>query len=235
VTSPTPAAGRRLTTATWSRADLGAGQIDRESAPGRRDLRPARFARGGRTIRRIDNEQQTCLNRRPEAGRGIPERLTDQGYSPSARSQHQEHAVALLAYDGLTPFEFGVACEVFGTDRSASFGVPWYRFYICGAGAGPVAVDGGFQMHAPFGLEEIPRVDTVIVPPTERPDDVSPAVFEALRAAHADGRRILSLCTGAFVLARSGLLDGRRATTHWSECSELAHRYCRSSCGSLRR
>ena len=65
----------------------------------------------------------------------------------------------------------------------------------------------------------------MVVPPTDRLDEVPAEVFDALRRAHARGCRIISLCTGAFVLAEAGLLEGRRATTHWTECDDLARRY----------
>jgi AraC family transcriptional activator FtrA len=133
--------------------------------------------------------------------------------------------VAVVVCDGITMFELGVVCEVFGTDRSALFGVPWYRLSLCGTAPGVVSVDGGVEIRVPHGLEAIETADTVIVLPTERVGEVPAAVFEALRRAHAGGRRIVSLCTGAFVLAGAGLLDGRRATTHWEECDELARRH----------
>ena len=102
---------------------------------------------------------------------------------------------------------------------------PWYRLFICGDTSAPVTADTGFQILVPHGLETLAEVDTVIVTPTYRPDEVAESVFAALRQAHARGCRILSLCTGAFVLARAGLLDGRRAATHWTECDELGRRF----------
>ena len=135
------------------------------------------------------------------------------------------HDVAIIVYDGFTPFELGVVCEVFGDDRWVTPGDPWYRLFICGDTSAPVTADGGFQILVPYGLEKLSRVDTIIVSPTYRPEEVSEDVFEALRSAHARGCRILSLCGGAFVLAEAGLLDGRRAATHWAECDALARRY----------
>jgi len=132
--------------------------------------------------------------------------------------------VAVVVYDGLSPFEFSVACEVFGYDRS-DLGVVWYRLSICAAQPGPVAVDTGFTLVAPNGLDPLRGADTVIVPPTATYDVVGEDVLGALREAHQRGARIVSLCTGAFVLAAAGLLDGRRATTHWSSAERLARQY----------
>jgi transcriptional regulator GlxA family with amidase domain len=88
-----------------------------------------------------------------------------------------------------------------------------------------VTADGGFQIQAEHGLTKLRQADTVLVLPTERPDQVPPEVLVALRAAHRRGARLVSLCTGAFILAAAGLLNSRRATTHWTECADLARRY----------
>jgi AraC family transcriptional regulator, transcriptional activator FtrA len=143
----------------------------------------------------------------------------------SRRAAHRERDVAILIYDGVGVFELGVACDVFGSTDLTDLGMPWYRLSVCGCGGSTVTADGGLQIHAPFGLERMRHVDTVVVPPTSRLDEVPAEVLDALRQAHARGCRIISLCTGAFVLAEAGLLDGRRATTHWSECNDLAQRY----------
>jgi AraC family transcriptional activator FtrA len=135
------------------------------------------------------------------------------------------HAVAIVVSEGVTAFELGVACEVFGSHWSAMLGVPWYRSFVCAITPGPVTTDGGFQLLAGHGQERIRRADTVIVLPTESFEQVPAGLPEVLRQAHARGSRIVSLCTGAFALAASGLLDGRRATTHWTECGQLARRH----------
>jgi transcriptional regulator GlxA family with amidase domain len=142
------------------------------------------------------------------------------------------HEVAVVVYDGFTPFELGVVCEVFGDDRWVPAGNPWYRLFICGDITAPVTADTGFQILVPHGLDVLARVDTVILSPTYRPEEVPASVFEALWHAHARGCRILSLCNGAFILAEAGLLDGRRAATHWADCDELARRYPRLSVDS---
>jgi transcriptional regulator GlxA family with amidase domain len=87
--------------------------------------------------------------------------------------------------------------------------------------------DAGFRMEVPYGLEALEWAQTVVVLPAVDPDRQPSALPQALRLARSRGQRILSLCTGAFVLAAAGLLDGHAATTHWSECAELARRYPR--------
>lgn len=136
----------------------------------------------------------------------------------------EAHAVAVIVYDGISPFELGVVCDIFGGDYSAAFGVPWYGLTICGH-TPSVTMDVGIQMHIPCGLEALQTAGTVILPPTELPEQVPAEVLAALREARRRGCRMVSLCTGAFVLAAAGILDGHPATTHWSECADLARRY----------
>ena len=137
---------------------------------------------------------------------------------------HRDHAVAIVAYDGATAFELGIACEVFGGHWAAILGAPWYHSFVCAPAPGPVTLDAGFQMQAAYGAEHIVTADTVVVLPSVAAE-IPAGIPDALRRAHARGSRIVSLCTGAFALAAAGLLDGRRATTHWTECGELARRY----------
>ena len=131
------------------------------------------------------------------------------------------HAVAVLVYDEVALFELGVACDVFGDDHG---GPPLYAVSVCGATAS-VTTDAGLSMRVPHGLDAMRAARTVIVTPTERADQVPAAVLDALREARSRGARVMSLCTGAAILAAAGLLDGHRATTHWSECAALARRY----------
>lgn len=131
-------------------------------------------------------------------------------------------AVALAVTDGMLHYELSVAVEVFGTDLTHIVD-PWYDFSLCGSG--PVHV-GRFRLEPDHGLEHLAHADTVIVPGWADTDRDPPVgLVEAVRAAHAGGARVASLCTGAFVLGAAGLLDGRRATTHWGHTRELARRH----------
>jgi transcriptional regulator GlxA family with amidase domain len=135
--------------------------------------------------------------------------------------------VATVICHGVAPFEMAVPCEVFAIDRS-ELGVPWYRHMICAAEDPPIRSSQGFTIDTPYGLAEVVKADTVVVPAwgaAQLDHDPPPALLEALRAAHRRGARILSVCSGAFVLAAAGLLDGRRATTHWMHAEALADRY----------
>jgi AraC family transcriptional activator FtrA len=134
------------------------------------------------------------------------------------RAKAANHRVAILVYDGVSLFELGAACDVFGDD---SGGTPLYAVSVCAA-TPSVTTDAGLTMGVPAGLDAVRAARTVVVTPTSLAERVPPAALEALRAAHARGARIMSLCTGAFILAAAGLLDGRVATTHWSECAQLA-------------
>ncbi|MDE3202709.1 MAG: helix-turn-helix domain-containing protein [Acidobacteriota bacterium] len=143
----------------------------------------------------------------------------------ATRPPRRRHVVAVVVYDGITPFELGVACDVFGPEWEALFDTSWYRLYVCGLSPRPVNVEGGFQVLPAHGPDRIASADTVVVLPTIGVDQAPAEMTELLRKAHARGARIVSLCTGAFVLAAARLLDGRKATTHWSECALLASRY----------
>jgi transcriptional regulator GlxA family with amidase domain len=132
--------------------------------------------------------------------------------------------VATLALDGVTPFELGVLCESFGVDRSGD-GLPVLDFAVCGMAPGPVATSMGFSVNVDHGLGRVEQADLVAVPAMPRDGVYPEAALDALRSAVDRGARVLSVCSGAFVLAAAGLLDGRRCTTHWMFADELATRY----------
>jgi AraC family transcriptional activator FtrA len=136
------------------------------------------------------------------------------------------HRVACLAFEGLAPFELGVAAEVFALARPELDVDHWYEFELCAPRPGPLRVVGGFSVVVPHGLEALERADTVILPGVPDPHvDPPEAVLGALRAAHARGARVVSICSGAFALAAAGLLDGLEAATHWRYAALLAERF----------
>ncbi|MEV8015019.1 helix-turn-helix domain-containing protein [Streptomyces sp. NPDC086554] len=139
--------------------------------------------------------------------------------------RRRREIVAVLLFSGGPIFESSIPLSVFGIDRQDA-GVPRYRLLVCAGEEGPLRTTGGLELTAPHGLEAIGRAGTVVVPAwrsiTSPPP---PEALDALRRAHEEGARIVGLCTGAFVLAAAGLLDGRPATTHWMYAPTLAKRY----------
>ena len=133
--------------------------------------------------------------------------------------------VAVLVYDGVAPFELGVLHEAWGCDRSDD-GLPVLDYAVCAPTSGPVRTQGGFDLLVHHDLARAAEADLVAVPAQgDSIDTVPPEVLDTLRAAHARGARVMSLCTGAFVLGAAGLLDGRSCTTHWRHSDALAASY----------
>jgi transcriptional regulator GlxA family with amidase domain len=134
-------------------------------------------------------------------------------------------AVAAVVDQGALTFDFAIPCEIFGLERRDIVD-PWYEFLVVAAGDPRVRTQTGFTIDAPHRLDALPRADTIVVPGWSDPaDEPSDKLKQALVDAHERGARLVSLCTGAFVLAAAGLLDGRRATTHWMYAERLQRRY----------
>jgi AraC family transcriptional activator FtrA len=133
--------------------------------------------------------------------------------------------VAVLAYNGLCTFEFGIVVEVFGLPRP-ELDVDWYRFRVCSLEGGPLRATGGITIQADCGLRGLQTAGTIVIPGWRNADEPPPArLIRALRSAYARGARLVTICSGVFVLAAAGLLDGKRVTTHWRYVDRLGARF----------
>ncbi|MGZ3097035.1 GlxA family transcriptional regulator [Streptomyces sp. H72] len=141
----------------------------------------------------------------------------------------RRHRIAVLALPGVPPFELGIPSRVFGSALDSE-GRPLYEVVVCTADAAPVLSDAGFMVQPAAGPEALAEADTVIVPPTHampelgRGGPLPPEVTEAI-AGIRPGTRLVSICSGSYVLAAAGLLDGRPATTHWNLTPEFRRAY----------
>ena len=136
----------------------------------------------------------------------------------------RSNLVAVLAYNGVSAFELGIAIEAFGLSNMTK---GWYRVLVCADLPGiPRAATGGVQVVASAGLECLRHAGTIVVPGWHEIDAVPPlSLMDSLRRSHKNGARIVSICSGVFILAAAGLLDGRRVAAHWANAQALATRY----------
>lgn len=135
--------------------------------------------------------------------------------------------VAVIVLPGVAPFELGVLCEAWGIDRRAN-GVPLLEFAVCSPGGRTVPTSMGFDLDVHHDLTRTESADLVAIPAGDRHAALPPEVTDALHAAVSRGARVLSVCSGAFVLGEAGLLDGKRCTTHWMYTAELERRFPRA-------
>jgi len=131
--------------------------------------------------------------------------------------------VAVVAFDGISVFHLSVPCVVF---QSPTHGAPAFEVVVCAADRGAIRTTSGFRLAGLASLDALDVADAIVVPSWRDVEERPPErLLRALRDAHARGAQVVGLCLGAHVLAEAGLLDGRRATTHWEYAERLAHRF----------
>lgn len=131
--------------------------------------------------------------------------------------------VAVLAYSGMATFELGIVVELFGLPRPEFS--DWYRFKVCALDPGSLLATGGLTITPRHGIEALSRAGTIVIPGWRTEQQPPEQLVKRLRRAHGRGARLVSICSGAFVIAATGLLNGRRATTHWRYAAKLAQMY----------
>lgn len=133
--------------------------------------------------------------------------------------------VVALAYDRLCTFEFACAVELFSLERP-ELDVDWYRFAVCAAEPGKLRAAGGITIEAPYTLRLLDKADVIVIPGWRDVDELpSPQLIKKIQNAYARGARFCTICSGVFVLAATGILDGKSVTTHWRYADKLAKRY----------
>lgn len=138
------------------------------------------------------------------------------------QAAHAKTRVVVITFDGISPFHLAVPCVVFG-DRHP--GVEPFDFQVCALDE-QLRTTVGFELRVRRGLQALRGADIVVIPSWRDPDEKPPeALTRALKTAHRRGARLVGLCLGAYPLAATGLLDGRRATTHWSVADDFAQRF----------
>ena len=135
------------------------------------------------------------------------------------------HRVVAVAYDGLCTFEFGCVVELFALERP-ELSVDWYDFAVCSAERGALRAAGGIEVRVPNSLALLDQADTIVIPGWRDADEIPPpALLRRIRVAYERGARLCTICSGVFVLAAAGVLEGKTVTTHWRYAERLARRY----------